>query len=982
MMVQNPGSVLDEQTRAPYLAFAYERPLVQEDMSPGRIGTVQVGALEVEGMTPGRIGTVEVKPLEVEDVAPGRIGTLHVRPLEVKDVAPGRIGTVEARPLEVEDVASGRIRTIEVRPLEVEDVPPGRIGTVEVRPLEVEDVPPGRIGTVEVRPLEMKNVAPGRIGTINVRPLEDVAPDTTGSVHVGPLQVEGVAPGRIGTVPVRPLEVEGVAPGRTAAWLSEPLSLPGMSPGRTVEGQMYPLEVEEVTPKITQAVREGTSALQDVATAQDGVGQVGSSAVDDLVPGKSEVEWAGPSAVDDMASGRSDAEQERPTSTEAEDLRRTRSTQVGSESPPEDQEGDSLSSEACSSPGAATDSADDEEASSTESARNGEEGFEKGGPLVVTHFQEEQLNALAKISSLEQRIKELNQQKKELTIEMEMEGALLEGELRTEKLEMHREEEAIRALQCRLQYSERKCQAEREQEKARLQEEKRKVEELERRFKESQKLLDNQPECLREQLGVQIQEMSDVLEAAAKAFEDLEFQQLEKESSLEEERETTYRQITQEISEHQNCLNKSKRKILKLEEQLRQIKEQMEAEGRRLSEQKMEAIKDLHLEKDRLTELMETQNNGGKSFPGSPEMVTKFMFLLKEDHRVHLIGSDKCKGHTSSCLLSTNNLSICNSLKGSTAVQRTNSLPRRRGDSTHLRPADRPISLHGNAQNGVLTFHLANLGSITGAQGIMGSPSMQVARLQNPLYPLVNGVSNGRLSNGSICKNPSLSIPRLPFSQENSLPNIAEMERRLREALAEKERLLRARETKRAAQEEAKRKEAMESRQTTELPSTGPAPSLALVPVLTTSQTKTPVKPATGRRPLLDLKTHLEASGHSVETCSHMTVTATSCKGFLVKMGGRIKTWKKRWFVFDRQKRRLAYFVDKEEQKLKGVIYFQAIEEVYYDHLRSAFKSPHPKLTFCVKTYERLFCMVAPTAEALRIWMDVIVTAAEENARY
>ena len=29
---------------------------------------------------------------------------------------------------------------------------------------------------------------------------------------------------------------------------------------------------------------------------------------------------------------------------------------------------------------------------------------------------------------------------------------------------------------------------------------------------------------------------------------------------------------------------------------------------------------------------------------------------------------------------------------------------------------------------------------------------------------------------------------------------------------------------------------------------------------------------------------------------------------------------------------------DKHETKLKGVIYFQAIEEVYYDHLRIATK--------------------------------------------
>lgn len=34
----------------------------------------------------------------------------------------------------------------------------------------------------------------------------------------------------------------------------------------------------------------------------------------------------------------------------------------------------------------------------------------------------------------------------------------------------------------------------------------------------------------------------------------------------------------------------------------------------------------------------------------------------------------------------------------------------------------------------------------------------------------------------------------------------------------------------------------------------------------------------------------------------------------------------------------LIYSTDKHETKLKGVIYFQAIEEVYYDHLRSATK--------------------------------------------
>ncbi|XP_077645937.1 pleckstrin homology-like domain family B member 3 [Lonchura striata] len=91
-------------------------------------------------------------------------------------------------------------------------------------------------------------------------------------------------------------------------------------------------------------------------------------------------------------------------------------------------------------------------------------------------------------------------------------------------------------------------------------------------------------------------------------------------------------------------------------------------------------------------------------------------------------------------------------------------------------------------------------------------------------------------------------------------------------------------------------------------------------------------------------------------------------------MGGRIKTWRRRWFHLDPQRRVLAYYGDQAQTKLKGVIYFQAIEEVWYDPGRVAGKSPNPRLTFCLKTYERLFWLVAPSAEALRIWMDAVLT--------
>uniref|UniRef100_H3D2G4 Pleckstrin homology like domain family B member 1 n=1 Tax=Tetraodon nigroviridis TaxID=99883 RepID=H3D2G4_TETNG len=136
------------------------------------------------------------------------------------------------------------------------------------------------------------------------------------------------------------------------------------------------------------------------------------------------------------------------------------------------------------------------------------------------------------------------------------------------------------------------------------------------------------------------------------------------------------------------------------------------------------------------------------------------------------------------------------------------------------------------------------------------------------------------------------------------------------------------------------------------------------------------------RKEEFDLRSHVESSGHGVDTCHQVILAEKTCRGFLVKMGGKIKSWKKRWFVFDRLRRTFSYYIDKHETKLKGVIYFQAIEEVYYDHLRSASKSPNPALTFCVKTHDRLYFMVAPSAEAMRIWMDVIVTGAEGYTQF
>ncbi|XP_004916448.1 pleckstrin homology-like domain family B member 3 isoform X2 [Xenopus tropicalis] len=591
------------------------------------------------------------------------------------------------------------------------------------------------------------------------------------------------------------------------------------------------------------------------------------------------------------------------------------------EPPAEEVERDSVSSEG----GRVTDSTDEEESSSTESVPAQEKAV---GNEVQRCLEAKQLKVMAHISKLEQSLRELQLQRRELNIEVEMEVALLEGELRTEKKEMEKEENLIRSLHEKLRETERKWQEEKDKDKLKLRDEKKKIKDLEQKISEGKSQLEKQPESLREQLRKNIQEMTETMEAAVKSFEDLEFQQLESESSRDEERESSYRQISQDISKRQNELNRRKDKVLRLEEHIQGAEDQAQVERQRLSEENTRVFQSLNKEKDQLESLNAL--------------------------------SGKDQGQNEKPQSSTRK-----------ALQRTNSLPKRRASAPFVRPTDRPLSLHGNTclESAGLALHLAVSSNNTGGQIALAiSPNLQITQARLPQVDDRKGSNREKIPS-------DISTLQLSYGP---LPKIAEIERQLREALAEKERLLKAREEKRAAKEMTRRLESSQNQVKTE----EPAPVTAK-PALPETKGEPEKVLSVLRAPApLDLRSHLEASGHCVETCPHVRVSPTCCKGYLVKMGGRIKTWRKRWFVFDRQKRRLAYYTDKDEVKLKGVIYFQAIEEVYYDHLRSAFKSPHPKLTFCLKTFERLFCMVAPTPEAMRIWMDVMVTAAEENSRY
>lgn len=92
----------------------------------------------------------------------------------------------------------------------------------------------------------------------------------------------------------------------------------------------------------------------------------------------------------------------------------------------------------------------------------------------------------------------------------------------------------------------------------------------------------------------------------------------------------------------------------------------------------------------------------------------------------------------------------------------------------------------------------------------------------------------------------------------------------------------------------------------------------------------------------LDLRQHIESAGitffamcgfsvsyknlfvgHQVVLCPHVTINSSNCRGFLHKKGSKLNGWSRRWFVFDRNRRKLVYYCDKSEKKPRGGAYFQ-----------------------------------------------------------
>ncbi|XP_015301939.3 pleckstrin homology-like domain family B member 2 isoform X6 [Macaca fascicularis] len=659
-------------------------------------------------------------------------------------------------------------------------------------------------------------------------------------------------------------------------------------------------------------------------------------------------------------------------------------------------------------------------------------------------MEETRMVILNNLEELKQKIKDINDQMDESYRELDMECALLDGEQKSETTELMKEKEILDHLNRKIAELEKNIVGEKTKEKVKLDAEREKLERLQELYSEQKTQLDNCPESMREQLQQQLKRDADLLDVESKHFEDLEFQQLEHESRLDEEKENLTQQLLREVAEYQRNIVSRKEKISALKKQANHIVQQAQREQDHFVKEKNNLIMMLQREKENLCNLEKKYSSlsGGKGFPVNPNTLKEGYISVNElnepcgnstnlspstqfpaDADADAVATEPATAVLASQPQSKEHFRSLEERKKQhkEGLYLSDTLPRKKTStsiSPHFSSATMGRSItpkahvplgQSNSCGSVLPPSLAAMAKDSESRRMLrGYNHQQMSeghRQKSEFYNRTASESNVYLNSFhypdhsykdqafdtlSLDSSDSMETSISACSPDNissaSTSNIArieEMERLLKQAHAERTRLLESRERemeakKRALEEEKRRREILEKRLQEE---TSQRQKLIEKEVKIREKQRAQARPLTRYLPVrkedFDLRSHVETAGHNIDTCYHVSITEKTCRGFLIKMGGKIKTWKKRWFVFDRNKRTFSYYADKHETKLKGVIYFQAIEEVYYDHLKNANKSPNPLLTFSVKTHDRIYYMVAPSPEAMRIWMDVIVTGAE-----
>uniref|UniRef100_A0A8C2HN77 Pleckstrin homology-like domain, family B, member 2a n=1 Tax=Cyprinus carpio TaxID=7962 RepID=A0A8C2HN77_CYPCA len=210
----------------------------------------------------------------------------------------------------------------------------------------------------------------------------------------------------------------------------------------------------------------------------------------------------------------------------------------------------------------------------------------------VTRIEEERIQVLNNIEELEQKIRDLDTQMDESIREMEVERALLDGEQEAEVAQLQSDKEMLEKLNEKMANMEKNAQKNQTQD-------------------------------------------TEALEAETKRFEDLEFQQLEKESRQDEEKETQMQQLLREIAEYQRSVVTRKERLLTLKKQSTQITQQAQREKENFLKEKSNLIYMLQRERENLASLERkySELTGGQAFSLNPVSMKEHFRSLEERRR-------------------------------------------------------------------------------------------------------------------------------------------------------------------------------------------------------------------------------------------------------------------------------------------------------------------------------------------------------------
>ncbi|XP_050528510.1 pleckstrin homology-like domain family B member 1 [Daktulosphaira vitifoliae] len=564
----------------------------------------------------------------------------------------------------------------------------------------------------------------------------------------------------------------------------------------------------------------------------------------------------------------------------------------------------------------------------------------------IVQLKNEQSTLLVELSNLKSKLVELHLQKEEINRELIMERALLDGELKSEIEESRLEEKKLFKIRETIQ----ECDLQMEQcTKNQLDRQSLSKEQL----GEHQSVLDklkNQLQVisdddLRGEIYDSIEKQSELLEAEQKLFEDIEFNLLEEEADWLTKREELHREHSVSVSLYNDRIAR----LESLRAQLEQIDRNASDECNTIQVEISSCllfIQQGHKRLDDINSSLELLEKSYKKRSSNEELEISSDKQSQEDlDRISKITLDTPLFELNNALLGQRTRASLQEIEKNRQIHLA-----KQGSIVIEEARKRVKELKKKAQNEVI----AQWEDEQIKQRNMNNNSLNSVASED----CSNIEESSELITTSVCSN---------YSEVTGMDSMSTSQINISDTLI--------------VEQEDSKKTDLNNHALSNASFTSSEDIIGSVCFRNKSDNVTK-RPLTRYLPIrngeLDLKAHIESAGHQIDACSHIEINSFSCRGFLSKLSVKFHrySWKKRWYVFDRIKHTLSYYADRNEKKLRSVTYFQAIQEVYVDHMNSC-KSPNPRQTFIVKTKERRFCLLAPTSQAVRIWVDVIFTGAE-----